>query len=188
MLKKNEIVNIVHGNMEFGPRALCNTTTLALPTTENVEFINTINHRNTVMPMAPVMLERNKEYFFDKIQTERVVGSDRYMILTYDYKDEVVKNEYTKYSGIMHKYPLKDLYSGRPQFIMEYEEELLIYQVLNLIEKDLGYKALINTSFNFHGKPILFSLDQVADDVEDELKNLKKPEDASRMITLIGNY
>ena len=29
-LKNNRIVNIVLGKMEYGPRALCNTTTLAL--------------------------------------------------------------------------------------------------------------------------------------------------------------
>ena len=51
-LQKNEIVQVVSGNMEFGPRALCNTSTLSLPYVENVEIINSLNKRNTVMPMA----------------------------------------------------------------------------------------------------------------------------------------
>jgi len=55
----------VSGNMEFGPRALCNTSTLSLPYAENVEIINSLNKRNTVMPMAPVCLSKNLIYLFN---------------------------------------------------------------------------------------------------------------------------
>jgi carbamoyltransferase len=39
-LSKNGMVNIVRGAMEFGPRSLCNTATIAKPTMGMVETIN----------------------------------------------------------------------------------------------------------------------------------------------------
>lgn len=53
LVKANKIVNVMTDSMEFGPRALGSTTTLALPTRENVSYINQLNKRNDVMPMAP---------------------------------------------------------------------------------------------------------------------------------------
>jgi len=40
LLKQDKIVNIMTGDMEFGPRALGSTTTMALPTKKNVSYIN----------------------------------------------------------------------------------------------------------------------------------------------------
>jgi len=53
LLKEDKIVNIMTDDMEFGPRALGSTTTLAKPTKRNVSYINKLNKRNDVMPMAP---------------------------------------------------------------------------------------------------------------------------------------
>lgn len=173
-LAQNEIVEVVTGPMEFGPRALCHNTTLALPYRENVETINSINGRNTVMPMAPVMLKRNVNYFYPNEQTSKVVGSDGFMIITYDYKDEVAKNpdEFEKYTGIMHRYPLQDVYSGRPQVV--YDTDHFMYDVLDKIERMLGFKALINTSYNVHGRPITYSTDHVFDDLRWQNESLAR--------------
>ena len=54
-LKEDKIVNVVRGAMEYGPRAYCNTSTLALPTIENRSYINKLNNRHDAMPMCPVM-------------------------------------------------------------------------------------------------------------------------------------
>ena len=53
LLKQDKIVNIMTDDLEFGPRALGSTTTMALPTRNNVSYINKLNNRNDVMPMAP---------------------------------------------------------------------------------------------------------------------------------------
>ena len=47
-VKRDKIVNFVKENMEFGARALGNTTTFALPCLENVEYINHINKRHSL--------------------------------------------------------------------------------------------------------------------------------------------
>lgn len=171
-LQKNSIVNIVHGQMEFGPRALCNTTTLAIPSKENVELINTLNKRNTVMPMAPVMLERFVDFFFEESQYKKVIGSDKYMIITYDYRTSLL---YNKYSGVMHKYPIQKKYSGRPQVIPD--TGMVSSVIAKILEKtwlELGYACLINTSYNVHGVPIVRTVDDAMESYIFQQKILKE--------------
>ena len=144
----NSIVNIVMGNMEFGPRALCHTSTLFLPTNENVHCNNVMNGRNEVMPCAPVCKRENSYELFDDA-IDSVVGSDKYMICTHTY----TKSHSNHYGGVMHKKPLEDSYTGRPQVV---DADEFIYGVLDWVEQITDYKALVNTSFNVHGRPIAF--------------------------------
>lgn len=144
------IVNVINGDMEFGPRALCNTSTICLPTTENVAANNTMNNRNEVMPCAPICTAENAEYLFDKSELDRVVGSDKFMICTHDYKIGYSKTM----GGVMHKKTREfDIYTGRPQIV---EQNTFTWQVLKEVEKLTGFKCLVNTSFNAHGRPIVF--------------------------------
>lgn len=176
-VERGDIVNIMMGNMEFGPRALCNTSTLALPTKENVEYINTMNKRNTVMPMAPVILDHNVSALFeDTDSVDRVVGSNQYMIMTHDLRAEVVGGNY---DGIMHKYPDGSGFSGRPQIVQSGSG--------STIEKILQRTkalALINTSFNTHGTPILYSLE---DGMRDFAKQRERDvEGRNQFFTYVG--
>lgn len=159
LLNEDKIVNVMSGEMEFGPRALCNTSTLAKPTRENVNYINMLNDRNTVMPMAPVIRALNANAMFSG-ELVRVIGSNRYMIITHDYIPEMV--EYDRYRGVMHQYPLEYRFSGRPQIIDVYDKR----PIAKIVEH-VKYLALINTSFNRHGTPILYSAgDGIRDFVE----------------------
>jgi len=145
------IVNIVQGDMEFGPRALCNTSSIFLPRKKIVDHVNKINGRDTYMPCAPVMLRKNVDFFFKKEDVKKVVGSNKFMIITHDYNQSVSHDEY---DGVMHQYPLEDRYSGRPQVIDD--ESSLIYKILEKCN-EIGVKCLVNTSFNVHGQPIVFT-------------------------------
>lgn len=160
-LKDNRIVNVVLGRMEYGPRALCNTTTLALPHRNNVEYINELNERDTVMPMAPIMPVAAAGSYYDTTLMNRTVGSDRYMILTYDY----VKPDLDSYGGVCHKYPSKEVWSGRPQLIDN--DCPFIVSLFN--EMNLKHPILINTSFNAHGRPIVYAFDSVFDSFKFEV-------------------
>lgn len=157
LLKQDKIVNIVRGDMEFGPRALCHTTTLALPTKENVDYINKINGRNTVMPMAPVMTrEASKTFFASSYQLNRIIGSESFMIITQDVDEFKAKHE--NLMGVVHKYPLEEKYSARPQ-IVDQEDD-----IMQPILEATPNQILINTSYNTHGTPILYSLSMVVED------------------------
>lgn len=147
VIEKFGFVNLVRGAMEFGPRALCNTSTLALPTAANVEAINYANGRNTVMPMAPVVTRKLfDEIFVDGCKLHR---SEKYMIAALEYKSGAVM-DYNL--GAAHYYPLQDVYTGRPQV----NDDPAMIRVLDAFDG-----MLINTSFNVHGNPIVFNMNQV---------------------------
>ena len=154
LLKEDKIVNIMTGDMEFGPRALGATTTMALPTKKNVTYINQLNHRNDVMPMAPQILKSKTSRYFNG-QPDRIIGSNFYMIITMDQNHTPDKS----YIGISHRYPLKDVYSSRCQVIDD-DSNLYAAQVLKKIS-DTGNDFVINTSCNYHGTPILYSVNDM---------------------------
>ena len=160
------IVNLVHGSLEFGPRALMHTSSLFIPTVENTAQNNSNNLRNEVMPCAPVLTKKNAEILFGEEGINRVVGSDGFMILTHTYNKDFSK----MYGGVMHKIVLKDGYSGRPQIVAPgtFEEKILQY-----VEQICDIKCLVNTSFNKHGTPILFRLKQIRDDHNFQVEHSK---------------
>lgn len=178
LLKKDMIVNMIVGPMEIGPRALCSTTTLAQPTDHNFKYINKLNGRNAVMPFAPVILERNAEKYFGKEQINKIIGSNSYMIITMDH---LIHERIEKYTGILHKYPLKDVYSSRCQFISENDSRYIKDVLENL--KDIN-DFYIQTSHNAHGHPILFS---IFDGLQNHVQTIKN-DNEERSYTIIGTF
>lgn len=149
-IKRNGLVNLVRGNMEFGPRAMCNTSTLAMPTMATVSRINAANERNTVMPMAPVMTRR---MYLDLFRgTDRVWKSEHHMIVAMEYEHQPSGME-----GIAHRYwwPA-EYFTGRPQVVKHTDN--FMTEVLLAFNH-----PLINTSFNFHGKPIAMGMESIID-------------------------
>lgn len=144
-------VNLVRGNMEFGPRAMCNTSTLAKPTMANVRTINHMNRRNTVMPMAPVIDLATYHHMFEK--HKYVWKSQAHMIIAMEYLEHPEES----YRGVTHEY-LRPYHhhTGRPQVIRH--DDLFMTHVLHA-----NGGMLINTSFNFHGKPIAFDMESIID-------------------------
>lgn len=149
-LNRGEIVNVLRGDMEFGPRALCNTSTLAPPTPAHVEAINTLNGRSTVMPMAPVMTYGSAHRLFRKQDIGKVFGTDSFMVCAHTYahgKGEEVSGAALK-DG--------DDYTGRPQIVKE-DRDPELYKLLS----EVTYPCLINTSLNRHGEPIIFTYEEL---------------------------
>jgi predicted NodU family carbamoyl transferase len=139
-IKRNGFVNVVRGNMEFGPRALCNTSTLGIPSSKIVARINKANDRNTIMPMAPVMNRITYEGLFR--YWHKVHMSEQHMIVALPYTRFV-----NQFDGVMHEYI--DEWTGRPQVISANDD--LMQSLLR------DHDVLINTSFNVHGWPIVFT-------------------------------
>jgi carbamoyltransferase len=145
LLRKDKIVNVVRGAMEFGSRSLCHTSTLANPTNDNVRYINMCNDRDTVMPMAPVLASSELDELF--MDHEKVVKSLDYMITALEYKNPSVAY------GAANYYPETNMYTGRPQVTRERFMEDILDQT--------KHKILINTSMNEHGMPICYSVGDV---------------------------
>lgn len=163
-----KIVNLIYDSMEFGPRALGHTSSLFLPTAENVANNNYMNNRNEVMPCAPICTFANSRNLFDMHELRRVVGSDEYMICTHDYKKRYSKH----YGGVMHKKTLyENTYTGRPQIV---KNDLLLSTLLNEVENLTDYLCLVNTSFNVHGRPIAFSLTDIIQNHNYQVEHSRK--------------
>lgn len=150
------LVDVVFGNMEFGPRALGNTSTIFLPTTENTEQNNRMNMRNEVMPCAPICTALDACQLFDTEELNRVIGSDRFMICTHDY----MKPYSAQYGGVMHRKTLDVTHTGRPQIV---RPGTFMDYVLQQVKQATDAKCLVNTSFNVHGNPIVFDTKDIID-------------------------
>ena len=160
------IVDLVHGAMEFGPRALCDTSSIFIPSTENTAQNNANNLRNEVMPCAPICTRENADILFGKENIDRVVGSDEFMILTHNYN----KDYSELYGGVMHKKTLEDVYTGRPQIVKEGTFE---WKILKYVEEICNIKCCVNTSFNIHGTPIIFNNKQIKDNWNFQVEHSK---------------
>ncbi len=144
---------VLMGAMEFGPRALGNTSTIADPTSEMVEKINKLNGRDTIMPMAPIVTD---EFAKNNFRDYHKLGKCRfYMIVALDYK-----NLLDKYRGAAHVDTDRKTYTGRPQVINEYTNEYV---------RDFVSDIMINTSLNAHGQPIIYNEQDF--DIMEDLQN-----------------
>jgi len=159
-----KIVNVVRSTMEFGPRAYCNTSTLAMPLLENAQYINKLNDRDPDMPMCPVISREDYTHYFD--DTEKVIQSVEHMIVALDYR--VIDDSEL---GVGHL-TLDGSLTGRPQVI---DKGHWLYDVSNSIG------PLINTSFNNHGEPICYELDSILKAHDVMIQN----DDQDRVVTLI---
>jgi predicted NodU family carbamoyl transferase len=156
-LERVGLVNLVRGAMEYGPRALCNTSTLARPLKDIGEEINKMNSRTNEMPFALVVTNEMAQSMFKN--ADKVHKSLNYMIMARSYC-----NGYPHMLGDgFHYYPLTGDYTCRPQVT----EDPLIVKLLN------EFGPLINTSFNYHGMPIVRSTQDILYSHQQERKNTK---------------
>lgn len=139
--------NLVRGNMEYGPRALCNTSTLAIPDKQVCANVNRMNDRTMEMPFAPVVTKQQADQIFN--ECDKIHRSLDYMIVTRTYRS----GEGERLLGAAHYYPEESVFTGRPQITAE-------PFMCSLLEK---FGPLVNTSFNFHGVPIVRSKSQILD-------------------------
>lgn len=153
-IKSGYIVNIIHGSMEYGPRALCNTSTITIPIAENVKYINHINSRDTIMPMAPVITDQYLYRYFLKENIDKIHRSLDYMVTAIDYE-----SIFDDIKGVAHFCDTS--FTGRPQII---SKNHILYDVVNV------FSILINTSFNIHGMPIVYDEDDINKAHEEQRK------------------
>lgn len=132
------------GPMEFGQRALGNRSIFADP--KNIEAKERINaaikNRDFWMPFAPVILD---EYWENYLVNPHKAYSP-HMTIGFDTTPE----GYQAMKAACH--PADK--SARPQMLVE-ELNPQVYAILECFSQRTGRGALLNTSFNFHGSPIV---------------------------------
>jgi carbamoyltransferase len=130
--------------MEFGARALGNRSVLADPSDlKNVEEINNmIKKRDFWMPFAPAILDTDENKY---IINEKGIKAP-YMILSFD----TVKENSDEIVGAIHRADR----TARPQIVYrDWNPEY--YDIISNFKKNRGIGAVLNTSFNLHGYPIV---------------------------------
>lgn len=145
LLAQGCIVARCKGRMEFGARALGNRSILANPNDwHSVKIINEmIKSRDFWMPFAPsILVEFASEYLYNPKQVKAP-----YMIMAF----ETRKGKLNNIIASVHPYD----HSCRPQ-IVEKEWNPDYYRLIDYYKELTGEGAILNTSFNLHGYPIVY--------------------------------
>lgn len=144
-LLEQKIVATCLGRSEMGPRALCNRSILADPRNfENIEKINRkIKNRDFWMPFAPVIL---KEYQKELLKNDKDTECPHMTIAMQTI------NGKKKIPAAIHQYDG----TARP-LILEKDTNPVIWKLIELFYEKTGIPALVNTSFNLHGAPLVES-------------------------------
>ena len=130
--------------MEFGARALGNRSIIADP--RNLQTLHKINKyvkmRDFWMPFAPSILEeRMKDYIYNDKNIE-----GRFMAVGFN-TTALARKEIP--AGI---HPFDK--TARPQIVTK-KDNPGYHELIKSFEKLTGIGALLNTSFNIHGEPIV---------------------------------
>ena len=145
LISKGDIVaRFGNGRMEFGSRALGNRSILADPRKPNViHHINKlVKMRDFWMPFAPSILsERQDDYIINPKKIEA-----RFMQIGFD----STKLAEEHIPAALHPFDR----TSRPQIVTKIDNPSY-HSLIKAFEKLTGVGALMNTSFNIHGEPIV---------------------------------
>lgn len=149
LIAKGDIVACVRGRAEFGARALGNRSILADPSRRStVQQINeAIKNRDFWMPFALSILEEHSDEYI--LNPKRL--SSPFMAISLDVRPET----HAKIEAGTHPYDR----TVRPQFVARGDAPRY-HELISAFFRQTGIPALLNTSFNLHGEPIV---DTIAD-------------------------
>ncbi len=144
LLVKGLILARCSGRMEFGQRALGNRSIIADPINLAIKdrINSSIKNRDFWMPFAPIILDTYVERY---IINPKGIESP-HMTIGF----ETTQEGYEAMKAACH--PADK--SARPQILCRGANPIL-YDIIKEFEKKTGRGALLNTSFNLHGHPIV---------------------------------
>lgn len=141
LIADDKIVGWFQGRLEFGPRALGNRSILANPRNPKMKDIlnKKVKHREPFRPFAPsILLKDAKDYLIGACDAP-------FMVLGFDVKKDKLKDiiSATHVDG-----------TCRPQTVTR-KRNKLYHDLIREFKKLTGTPAVINTSFNVKGEPIV---------------------------------
>lgn len=149
LLLDNQLVGVCNGSGEAGPRALGNRSILSLANSKKLAIKLSVEKkgREWYRPLAPVALEKNTKYFTGQ---ETIHPLSKFMLLDF----EVLPEKKDELAGAIHADG-----TARFQTLFSRSENPFLFDLLDHLDKKHGVKALINTSFNAAGEPIVHTMD-----------------------------
>jgi carbamoyltransferase len=151
LLADGKIVMWFQGGMEYGPRALGHRSVLARPDRSELrDRLNLVLKRRVwYQPFCPSMLESEAP----RLLSDWTGGCNRAMTMAYQvsaaYREQL--------AGVMSVDG-----TCRPQ-IVDDDDDRPFAEVLRLARERWGVAAVLNTSFNIHGEPLVCTPDQAVD-------------------------
>ena len=149
LLSQDNVVGWVQGRAEFGPRALGNRSILANP--KNVKTQQHVNRavkfREPFRPFAPVVLDNHMNDLFD-VDIEAISYKNSpayYMLSTF----QATNKAYQLIPACIHVDG-----TSRVQLLRR-RDNALLYNLIDKFRQKTGIPALLNTSFNLRGEPIV---------------------------------
>ncbi|TSA16794.1 MAG: carbamoyltransferase [Nitrosopumilales archaeon] len=141
LISKDKIVAWMQGRAEFGPRALGSRSILANPTNFSMwKKVNMIKNREYWRPLAPSIIEDRADEFFVNHNVK-----SPFMLLKFQVKEDKKR----EIPAVVHVDG-----SARPQTVSS-ETNPLYWNLIKEFEKIGGVPAVLNTSFNLKGEPIV---------------------------------
>lgn len=153
-LADGHILAVCRDSMEFGPRSLGHRSLLADPRRpESVQKINeAIKGRDFWMPFAPSVLKEDANRYLDMPSTIDL----RFMTCTVD---STAEGKATLVS-CLHPYDG----TARPQIVTQTNHSRY-YDLIKKFKDKTGVGAVLNTSLNIHGKPIVSAPREIAEEI-----------------------
>lgn len=140
LLVQDKVIGWFQGRMEFGPRALGARSILASPIHAAMQAqLNEIKDREDFRPVAPVVLEEEAASWFANAQVSP------FMLFVYD----VLPEKAASIPAVRHVDG-----TARIQTINR-QQNARYYDLIKAFQQRTGVPALINTSFNTRGEPIV---------------------------------
>ena len=151
LLAANRVVMWFQGAMEYGPRALGHRSVLARPDRADLrDRLNLVLKRRVwYQPFCPSMLESEAPHLL----ADWTGGRNRAMTMAYRVSDDY-RNQL---AGVMSVDG-----TCRPQIVSD-DDDGPFAEVLRLARKHWQVAAVLNTSFNIHGEPLVCSPDEAVD-------------------------
>lgn len=148
-LLKRKIVGVCNGTAEIGPRALGNRSLIALADSKELarKMSMEVKKREWYRPIAPIMLKENAE----KVSFQRPNCLAKFMLMDFTIKPEFQR----QMEGVVHSNQ-----TARIQTIETENDNKFMYRLLKYLNDKHGVIALINTSFNAQGEPIVHTPQQ----------------------------
>ena len=144
LLSKKKVVAHFSRGMEFGPRALGNRSILC--SAEDASINDTLNkrlHRTEFMPFAPILRKEDASKYL------KISNKVDYKFMTFTLNCKKLMLKHAPAAVHVDK-------TARPQIISKIDNPRL-YKILGEYKKLTGVPILINTSFNMHEEPIVYS-------------------------------
>ena len=149
LLKQGKVIGVANNLGETGPRALGNRSILALANSKEIAKKVSEYHkkREWYRPVAPIMLEKNAKYFTGLKEIHHL---SKFMLL--DFK--VLEAKKKEIEGAVHVDG-----TSRMQVVFRRQDNPYVFDLLTELNDNHSIKALINTSFNLKGEPIVHTIE-----------------------------